>query len=527
MHFIQICLKFKIITMLRSILILALLFAIASCQVHTENSPPKLEESVSFLYDSTIQPFYHGVASGDPLHDRVIIWTRVTPKDSIEKIDVLWEVSASKEFASILKTDTYSTGPSRDYTVKVDVTGLSAGENYYYRFKAFDRYSPVGHTRTIHQRMDSLKLAVVSCSNWEFGYFNPYARIAEKDLDCVVHLGDYIYEYGPGTYSNRNVDRKHLPPYEIITLQDYRTRYSQYHLDAGLREARRQHAFITIWDDHEVANDVYSTGAGNHQAEKEGEFTTRKSAAKKAYYEWIPIREGDKHYRSFKFGSLASLIMLDERLEARVKQVDSISHPDLFNESRSMIGNEQLQWLEAQLKEANDAWKIIGNQVIFSDLDQSINPGHQRNLDSWDGYPAEKNKVADFIRQNSIDDVIFLAGDTHASWAFETSLNPSKTYNAKTSAGAIAVEFGTTSLSSGNSNENAPDDSVKLKEARLIKANPHLKFTNHRDHGYLLLTLYPQKAKAQWYYVETLLTLDNREHLAKTFEVEKGSHKLK
>jgi alkaline phosphatase D len=510
----------------RIILVLLIVSALVSCQTR-EKPLKKFTEQVSSLYDSTLKPFYHGVASGDPLNDRVIIWTRVTPEDSVAKINVLWEIAANKEFDSIVKTDTVSTGPSRDYTVKVDVTGLNAGQNYYYRFKAFDTYSPVGHTRTIAENSDSLKLAVVSCSNWEFGYFNPYARIAEKDLDCVVHLGDYIYEYASGVYSNKNSDRKHLPPHEIVTLQDYRTRYSQYHLDAGLREARKQHPFITIWDDHEVANDVYSTGAGNHQSDKEGAFDTRKSAAKKAYYEWLPIREGAKHYRSFKFGSLASLIMLDERLEARVKQVDSLSHPDLFNESRTMLGTEQLQWFEAELKSSGDRWKIIGNQVIFSDLDQSINPGHQRNLDSWDGYPVEKNKVADLIRKNSINDVIFLAGDTHSSWAFETALNPAKTYNPKTSAGAIAVEFGTTSLSSGNSNENAPDDSVKVKEVRLLKTNPHLKFTNHRDHGYLLLSLYPKKAKVQWYYVQTLLKPDDHEHLARTFEVEKGTHKLK
>ena len=192
-----------------------------------------------------------------------------------------------------------------------------------------------------------------------------------------------------------------------------------------------------------------------------------------------------------------------------------------------MLGKEQLLWFETALKNAGDSWKIIGNQVIFSDLDRSIAPGHQRNLDSWDGYPAEKNRIAGFIQANSIKDIIFLAGDTHSSWAFEVSVDPLKTYDQKTSAGAFAVEFGTTSISSGNANESSPDDSVKVRETTLLKANPHLKFTNHRDHGYLLLTIYPQKAKAAWYFVETLLRIDNNEHLAKTLEVEKGSHVLK
>ena len=503
---------------------------LSACQTSKEASEKKpLIEAVQFLQDPSLKPFYHGVASGDPLSDRVIIWTRITPDDSVSSIPVQWEIAENENFNPVLESDTLSTSPSRDYTVKVDVTELKPGKTYYYHFKALGKTSMTGRTKTISDdNPDSLKFAVVSCSNWEFGYFNAYGRIAEKEMDAVIHLGDYIYEYGEGGYGNKKIDRKHLPTHEIVTLNDYRTRYSQYHLDAGLRNARQKHPFIAVWDDHEVANDLYKAGAKNHQPDSEGDFNIRKNAAKQAYYEWIPIREGNKHYRAFSFGKLASLIMLDERLEGRMKQLDSLSDPNLNAPDRSMLGQEQLFWFENELKNSQATWKVIGNQVIFSDLYQySRSAARQRNLDSWDGYPAEKRRIADFIRQNSIRDILFLAGDTHSSWAFEVAVDPLKTYNPKTSAGAFAIEFGATSISSSNANESSPDDTVKVREANLLKINPHLKFTNHRDHGYILLSLYPQKAKAEWFYVETLLRPDDGEHLGKKFEVERGRSTLK
>ncbi|MBX2961178.1 MAG: alkaline phosphatase D family protein [Cyclobacteriaceae bacterium] len=283
---------------------------------------PPLKEPIAILVDPTLKPFYHGVASGDPLHDRVIIWTRVTPEDSLPTIDVDWEVSTDQNFTSIKTKGKVTTSPARDYTVKVDVTGLSSDQTYYYRFKALGTTSMAGRTKTSPIDMkDSLKFAVVSCSNWEFGYFNAYARIAEKELDAVLHLGDYIYEYGTGKYGDTTIGRINMPLHEIISLQDYRTRHSQYRLDEGLRQVSLMHPFIAIWDDHEVANDTYAEGAQNHQPE-EGDFNERKQAAKQAYYEWIPIREGEKHYRTFSYGKLADIIMLDERLAGRTKQAE-------------------------------------------------------------------------------------------------------------------------------------------------------------------------------------------------------------
>lgn len=512
---------------MRSCLIYSLLVLslAAGCQLSKDQSANKpLLEQVSPLYDPEKKPFYHGVASGDPLTDRVIIWTRVTPGDSVASMDVQWEVSANENFDPVLKEASVTTSPLQDYTVKADVEGLEPDTRYYYRFHALGKTSPTGKTKTLPAGIiDSLTFAVVSCSNWQHGYFNAYGRIAGKEVDAVLHLGDYIYEYGVN--NARNVDRRHLPEHEVITLQDYRTRYSQYHLDEGLRAMRQQHPLITIWDDHELANDTYAAGAQNHQGE-EGDFSARKAAARKAYYEWIPIREGDKHYRTFSFGDLAEVIMLDERQEGRTKPAAGTTDPVYGSNERSMLGREQLNWFEEKLKNSRATWKVIGNQVMFSDLDRSaVNPKNPRNMDSWDGYPAEKQHIGDIIKTNSLKNIIFLTGDTHASWAFEVVADPFKKISGTYQ--PLAVEFGTTSVSSSNSNESAPDDTVKLREQAYLKTNPHLKFVNQRDHGYLLLTLYGEKAKAEWYFVGTVLQPDSTETLARTLQVNRNSNTLR
>jgi len=497
-----------------------------SCQT-SEKHVTKFSEPVSIHYDSSMAPFYHGVASGDPLTNRVIIWTRVTPEGSVSSIPVTWEVSQNPSFDAILRSDSTQALSEKDYTVKADVAGLQPGQVYFYRFTALGKISIAGRTKTLPLNPDSVKLAVVSCANWESGYFNAYEKIASRsDVDAVVHLGDFIYEYGQGKQGEA-IGRLHLPPHEIVSLEDYRTRYSQYRLDKGLLHMSQQHPLIAIWDDHEIANDSYTTGAQNHQPE-EGDYEKRKDAARQAYYEWIPIREGAKHYRSFTYGNLAELIMLDERLEGRTKPVDSISDPDYLSESRSMLGAEQLAWFETKLKASEATWKVIGNQVMFADLLQSKSfRKSPRNVDSWDGFPAEKKQVVEFIQSNQLKDLIFVTGDTHASWAIEVATDVGQSYNPETSQGAFAVEFGTTSISSGNDDERYPTEQVKAMEADLLKLNPHIKYVNDRDHGYLILTLFPEKVISEWYYMETILNPESTEYQGKKVEVTRGSVKLK
>jgi alkaline phosphatase D len=499
-----------------------------SCEKKSHPREKAFHEPVAKLYDSTLKPFYHGVASGDPLADRVIIWTRVTPQDSITEIKVRWEISENENFNPIHSSDSVLTNLERDYTVKVDVPHLQPGKFYYYRFIALGKTSIVGRTKTSSLEPDSLKFAVVSCNNWEFGYFNAYENIANKNVDAVIHLGDYIYEYATGKYGDTTIGRINIPTHEVITLQDYRTRYSQYHLDDGLRHARQMHPFITIWDDHEVANNVYTEGAQNHQQD-EGDFDKRKEAAKQAYYEWIPIRESGKHYRKFSYGKLADLVMLDERLEGRTKPVDSVSSKDYNDTGRTMLGNVQHAWLEDALLKSKSTWKIIGNQVIFSDVNASPTyRGSGVNLDAWDGYPDEKKRIIKLLRENNMRNVIFITGDTHASWAIEAATETAKTYNVKNSAGAFAIELGTTSVSSGNGDEYGVNpDSVIKKEQALLKVNPHVKYLNNRDHGYMLVTLFPTYTKSEWWYVKTLRNKSDDERLGKSFEIKTGSYSLR
>ena len=506
-----------------SFIVLFIAFLIFGCSTKKEISVAQFKQEVAIHFDERLKPFYHGVASGDPLPDRVIIWTRITPEDSLASISVTWEIAEDERFSSVYKSDSIRTSPLHDYTVKVDVDALKPDHIYYYRFSALGGTSIVGRTKTAPvDAKDSLKFAVVSCANWEFGYFNPYEKIGNRPiLDAVLHLGDYIYEFGIGIYGDTTIGRLNIPAHEIVSLQDYRTRYSLYRLDKGLRRAHQQQPFIAIWDDHEIANNSTVSGAANHQPE-EGDYEKRKAAARQTYYEWMPIRESAEMYRSFSFGGLADVIMLDERLAGRDPEITDQNNPDLNKENRSMLGMTQLQWFENNLNSSKAVWKVIGNQVIFSDLYvRALYPKMTRNLDSWDGFPFEKKKIVDFITQNKIQNILITSGDTHASWAIEAAVNVKKTYL------PFAIELGTTSVSSGNGDERKSVDSVKIAELALMKQNPHVKYLNDRDHGYLLLTLYPTQSKAEWYYVETLRKPETNEYLGKRYLIEKGSNRLK
>lgn len=482
------------------ILTLLLLGFLSTC-TQTQKNPP-FTEAVDHLKDQSMFPFYHGVASGDPLYNQVIIWTRVTPKEKLNAVDVQWEVASDMDFQDIIQSGTFITDSTRDYTVKVDVSGLSEGTSYFYRFHAMDQRSMVGKTMTIPENPDRVSFGVISCSNYEWGYFNAYGALAQENLNAIIHLGDYIYEYAGGAYGDTTVNRSPLPDKELITLQDYRTRYSQYRLDKHLIAAHANHPFINIWDDHEIANDSYKDGAQNHQPD-EGSYEERKRIARQVYYEWIPIREEKKHYRKFQFGELADLMMLDERLEGRTAAVDSLEDPTLLDSARTMLGEEQRAWLIDNIRASDARWKVIGNQVIFSYL----NWGYETfniNLDSWDGYPAEQQIISDVLKEE--ENVVFITGDTHTAWAFEVTNQPFDTYNKETAEGAFAVEFGTPSISSANANERFPDSLVLLHEQKIVNSeiNPHVKWTNMRDHGYFILTLDDERASAKWKFMETI-----------------------
>ncbi len=513
--------------------LVVVLFFESSAQNPVSQTPFPTDGS-SFLCDPLLWPFYHGIASGDPLPEAVVIWTRVTPGNK-EEVTVKWEMALDEHFSHIEATGEVTTFTERDFTVKVDVTNLRPGTYYYYRFEAFGIKSPIGRTKTARDVSrtgpamftrrtspisaypspnEEVKLAVVSCNNYEAGYFNAFARIAEiPDLDAVVHLGDYIYEYGVGHYGDTTLHRFHLPEHELVTLQDYRTRFAQYRLDPDMQAAHQMHPFICVWDDHEIANNAYSDGAENHQPD-ESNFALRKADATKAYYEWLPVREGKTIYRQFSFGGIADLFMLDERLEGREAPAES-KRPKKLRAERSMLGKRQLDWLKSGLKTSTARWKIIGNQVLFAELNVlPVFPKIFLNFDAWDGYPTERQAIKDFLSVNEIPNAVFITGDTHSSWCFDIPLDFKK-YKKKRSGKIIAREFATPSITSANVDELKSIKSVRRLENLLSSptVNPHLRYIDLRQHGYLLLTFTPYDAVAEWRFMEDIRCRNNGEYI--------------
>ncbi len=470
--------------------------------------------------------FTHGVASGDPYSQSVVLWTRAVPEDSTQTT-LRWEVSNTRDFGKIVRSGEVTSGPESDFTFKVVADSLRPGTPYFYRFIHGNQSSNIGRTKTSPTGdVSQARFAVVSCSNYEWGYFNAYHAIAEiPDLDAVLHLGDYIYEYGIGTYGDTTLGRLHDPPYEILSLDDYRRRYRQYREDSDLQYIHQQHPFITIWDDHEIANNAYISGAQNHQ-EDEGEYANRRAIARQVYYEWMPVREQEELYRSFSFGNLVDLYMLDERLAGRSMQVAGTGEEAYGDSSRTMLGKAQFDWLTDGLQTSAATWQLLGNQVIFSYLNWSAS-SVTRNMDAWDGYPVEQARLADAIR--SLDkNVLIVTGDTHSAWAFEVVIDPFKEYDPVSGEGAIALEFGATSINSANSNESYTDEEVMEREKVITDSpiNPHLKYSNLRDHGFLLLHLENTSGRAEFHYVDTVREPSDSSYIEETFYFTAGKNNL-
>jgi alkaline phosphatase D len=466
--------------------------------------------------DEKYAPFYHGVASGDPLQDRVIIWTRVTTNDAIVTVD--WKMATDTGFNNIVQSGTTTTDASKDYTVKVDVTGLQPDTWYYYRFEALGKKSITGRTRTAPSgNVSNLRFAIVSCSDYESGYFNAYHDIAVKnDVDAVLHLGDYIYEYGRGgILPNGDSSRLHEPPYEILTLSDYRIRHSLHKLDPDLRAVHQQYPFITVWDDHETANNSWVGGAENHTPGTEGNWEDRKNYGRQAYFEWMPIRDihgnSQSIYRTIPFGDLASLIMIDTRLEGRDQQSATVNN----DTNRTLLGHTQLNWLKNQLSSTTSQWKIIGNQVMMGSLKLG---SVVLNTDQWDGYPAERTKLLTHIGNNNINNVVVVTGDIHTSWANDLPVNP-QSYNPQTGAGSVAVEYVTTSVTAAGFPFTVPLNLIQ-------NSNPHVKYGELTKKGYLLLDLNNQRAQADWVYVSTILERNYTASVGSSWKADNNANHL-
>jgi len=445
-----------------------------------------------YEYDGEPGPetmFSHGVASGDPLADSVILWTRLSP-DGDEAVEAFFEVALDPEFQVRVAADYLDSSPERDQTIKLDVEGLQPATTYYYRFFALGRESLIGRTRTAPDGpAERLRFVVCSCASLAHGYFHAYRHVAARaDLDLVVHLGDYIYEYATGEYGDV---REYEPATEIVSLDDYRARYAQYRRDPDLQELHRQHPMVAVWDDHESADNAYRDGATNHQPMTEGEWEDRKAVASQVYAEWMPLREGASAviYRALPYGDLMHLIMLDTRIVGRDEQPDDLTDPELLDDpDRQLLGMEQEAWLENELANSTAQWKVIGQQVVMSEVILGENPF---NADQWDGYRAARGRFYELAE--SAGNVVVLTGDIHSSWAFDLAVDPAGTYDPDDGTGSVGVELVTPAISSPGFPFNA--------SATLVATNPHLHWMDPDQRGYVVVDVDTQRVQASWWFV--------------------------
>jgi len=512
--------------------------------------------------------FAHGIASGDPRADAVILWTRVTPDQNNNRpINLSWEISRTKTFSPpLVATGVVIASASSNWTAKVDATGLPSGTPLFYRFKLGDKTSPIGRTKTLPSGdIEKIRFAVVSCSNWQHGYFNAYDHISRQDdLDAVLHLGDYYYEYSSQGYEENNIGkagRLHQPPHEIITLDDYRTRHAQYRTDPSLQAMSAQFPMITIWDDHESTNDSWQGGAENHD-DGEGDWETRKQAAMRAYYEWMPIRDPEigrakeALFRHYNFGDLLSLITVETRLNARAEpfvlenHIDYItSDPDGFkqiklgNPEREMFGKPQEDFIVEHLERSKDAgktWRVLANQVIMGRLQtpdlapyvgedalQAIEkdwPGvrdmvvlSKYNLplypDSWDGYPAARDRFFNRLDNKSINDLFVLTGDAHEFWLNDLTAQ---------SGTQIGLECVTTSVSS-ETLQKYMGEATSDYSLLITQSNDDARYYNALHNGYIDIVFGKTKADIKMMAVSTVFSRDYRAFEVAGFSVKHSS----
>ncbi|KND38716.1 alkaline phosphatase D family protein [Streptomyces acidiscabies] len=474
----------------------------------------------------TAPAFLHGLASGDPLADGVLLWTRVTPTAEAlpgsglgPDTEVEWVIARDKALTDIAARGTVTATAASDHTVKADVRGLAPATDYWFRFSAGTALSPVARTRTApaaDASVAGLRFGVVSCANWEAGYFASYRHLAARgDLDAWLHLGDYIYEYGTGQYGTRGkVIRPHVPTHEIITLADYRARHGNYKTDGDLQALHAKAPVVAIWDDHEFANDSWSGGAENHTEGAEGTWTARQAAAKQAYFEWMPVRPAlaGTTYRRLRFGKLADLSLLDLR-SFRSQQVKT-GNGSVDDPERTITGRAQLDWLKAGLKSSDTTWKLVGNSVmispfaigslaadIFKPLAKLLGlpeEGIALNTDQWDGYTDDRRELLAHLRSNAISNTVFLTGDIHMAWANDVPVDAG-TYPLSPSA---ATEFVVTSITSDNLDDltNAPEGVISALASPVIRAaNRHVQWIDTDRHGYGVLDITPARAQMDYY----------------------------
>ena len=501
--------------------------------------------------------FNYGVASGDPLADRVMLWTHAKYEGLAANVTLLYQVASDAAFTTIVSSGSVVASEATGYTAKADAVGLTAGLEYYFRFSCGRWVSAVGRTRTLPaSNVSEVKLAVFSCSNYAFGFFNVYGEASNSDAQYALHLGDYIYEYKDGEYPSTPIaGRNHVPSTEIYSLADYRARHAQYKSDVNLKRLHGRMPVIAVWDDHEIANDAYLTGAENHTEGAAGAFVNRKAAAIQAYHEWLPIRTGADQsviYRSFNFGTLLSLHMLDTRLVGRDKQ---LVQADLSTASgqatwqspgRQLLGTTQTSWLQNAMAASSARWQVLGQQVVMAStwLPVSVqlkfqayfaapnattvtgimnevaaykaaytlngassyitasNSAIPYNLDAWDGYLAARETVLQSFANIAAlspaigKKLVVLSGDSHNAWHTNlTLLNGTK----------IGEEFATASVSAPGWEAYFPTLTSTIKSLfEDTTAISRVQWMDPSRRGYLKMSFTSAAAKGEWIFIDTV-----------------------
>ncbi|MFJ6073431.1 alkaline phosphatase D family protein [Streptomyces sp. NPDC093065] len=497
--------------------------------------------------------FLHGVASGDPLPDGILLWTRVTPVPEAipgsgtgPDTEVGWVVATDKALSNVVAKGSVTATAASDHTVKADVRGLAPATDYWFRFSAGPTDSPVARTRTAPAHdaaVTGLRFGVVSCANWEAGHFSSYRHLAARgDLDAWLHLGDYIYEYGTGEYGTRDtVVRPHAPAHEILTLADYRIRHGRYKTDPDLQALHTTAPVVAIWDDHEIADDTWSGGAENHTEGAEGTWTERQSAAKRAYFEWMPVRPAiaGTTYRRLRFGKLVDLSLLD--LRSFRSQQAALGNGEVDDPDRTLTGRAQLDWLKSGLAASDATWRLVGNPVMISPFAVGSLPasllgplaellglpkeGIALNTDQWDGYTDDRRELLAHLRAHAIRNTVFLTGDIHMAWANDVPYNAG-TYPLSASA---ATEFVVTSVTSDNLDDivKVPEGTVSAIAAPVIRAaNRHVHWVDTDRHGYGVLDVTADRAQMDYYVVSDRTDPDATSAWARSYRTRSGTQRV-
>jgi alkaline phosphatase D len=486
--------------------------------------------------DSSV--FAHGIASGDPLTDRVVIWTHVgTDEDAVP---VEWRVARDPGLSDVVATGEASADAGRDHTVSVDVTGLEPGVTYHYGFSALGADSPVGRTWALRDDADRLRFATCSCAKHNAGYFNAYARIAERDdLDFLLHLGDYIYEASnvpaKGQTPGAGIGRDFDPLGECRTLDEYRTRYRQYHRDPDVQALHRALPIVPTLDDHELADGAWAGGSNAHDPEQHGTWEDRKRAALRSRWEWLPARPPDpadptRVFRRISVGELADIFLLD----IRSRRDRPALEPEMSEARRSMLGREQREWLFGELDSSTAAWRLVGSPSVMhrawsegpSDLLRTAllklklmdEDGEGPDEDQWDGYPAERDALLG--KFGSLDDVVVLSADIHVSVASQLARNGAP----------VAVEITAPSLTSQNLDEKLEleprDETIVASERAFAESLDHISWCEFSGHGHVVCDVDRDRLRAEWWLVDGVLERLPGQTMAAAYEVRRCAPQL-